>query len=252
MWTYVLGPFLAFLPEPWRRVAAPSDAVNWPRAGALSGLLESAIAILALAYWYSYSVTTWISRGLDAALTGRISATDHEIGFMALSLFATHPLTWTLGYFALEGAVRFCAAAFTGTALGTVLLVLPVRILAAPFRRVQHREFRESNLTSYVGAVRDSVLSSRGAELSDELCFGLEGEGQILEIRSSRAKNDWQPPRILRYEEEYFRLEDTRRALPPRPFVYRFRKLAAGVPGRTVIFYKPQNPVITAASTSRR
>jgi hypothetical protein len=245
VWTYLLGPFLSFLPARWRRVVAPPDAVQWPRAATLSGVLEFVLAVFALVYWYSYSVTSWISRGLDAALIGRVSATDHDIGITALFLFAMHPLTWLLAFFAAEGAVRFCAAAFTGTTFGTFPLFIIGKVLDAPFRSsAQERPFEQSDVSSYVSAVRDSVLSSRGSDPSDELRFSRDAEGQTLEIRSSRAKADWQPPRILRYAEEYYRLEQTARASAPRPFVYRFRKLVAGVPSRTVIFYNPEFPLI--------
>jgi len=57
---------------------------------------------------------------------------------------------------------------------------------------------------------------------------------------------DWNPPRVVRYEDRYYRLEDYARGSGPRPFVYRLRRLAAGVPGRTVLVYSPDEAPITA------
>jgi hypothetical protein len=247
MWTYLLGPFLSFFPQRWRRKAAGNELVDWGRAAAVSGFLEALMAIISLAYWYSYSVSTWVSRGLDAALSGKVSATDHEIGLMALSLFAMHPLTWLLFFFALEGAVRLCAGAFTGTALGTVPLLLISKVIGLFTSQRGDREFAQSNASSYWQAVRDRFLSS-GGELQDALLFSEDGKEQRLEIRAGRAKADWQPPRVVRYEDHYYRLEESRRGMPPRIFVYRLTRLAAGVPGRTVIVYAPEEPIVVRSA----
>src|SRR5438477_8018700 len=44
---------------------------------------------------YSYSVTTWVSRGLDAALAGKASpgVSDQEVGFMAMFIFRSEEHT---------------------------------------------------------------------------------------------------------------------------------------------------------------
>src|SRR5437762_5822255 len=109
MWTYLIGPWVAFLPRRWRTALAFAQAVEWGPAGTVSGLGELVLAVVAGLYWYSYSMNTWVGRGLEVALsgkTGSVEITDHAIGFMAYFIWATHPLTWIVGYFFAEGAVR--------------------------------------------------------------------------------------------------------------------------------------------------
>src|SRR5271170_2627492 len=65
MWIFLLGPFLSLLPERWRKALPFYQSVHWRSAAVLSGLAESVIALGGLMYWYSYSVTTWVCRGLD-------------------------------------------------------------------------------------------------------------------------------------------------------------------------------------------
>ena len=120
MWIFLLGPFLSLLPERWRKALPFYHSVHWRSAAILSGLAESVIALGGLMYWYSYSVTTWVSRALDNALSksAPTGITDHEIGFAALLVWATHPLTWVIAFFGIEGTARLCAA-FTDTVLAS-------------------------------------------------------------------------------------------------------------------------------------
>src|SRR5207302_7148078 len=74
------------------------------------------------------------SRGLDAALAGKAGpgVSDQEVGFMAMFIFATHPLTWLILYFAVEGSVRLVGAAFTESDLG----ILPLFVLDKIFLKI--------------------------------------------------------------------------------------------------------------------
>ena len=92
MWTYLLGPFLALLPKHLRDASSFTRYAEPARAATLSGILESILAILALSKWYFYAMSTWISRGLDSAMAGRMGqVTDQEIASAALSVWLTHP-----------------------------------------------------------------------------------------------------------------------------------------------------------------
>src|SRR2546421_1707636 len=129
MWTltYLGGPWAALLPKRWRARLPFAEAVEWGPAGTISGIAELLIVVAAMMYWYSYSMNTWVGRGLDFALSGRSGSaqiTDHAVGFMAYFIWVTHPLTWILGYFFVEGAVRFTGAAFTGQVMGILPLFL--------------------------------------------------------------------------------------------------------------------------------
>jgi hypothetical protein len=253
MWIFLLGPFLSLLPKRWRKSLPFYDAVRWRSASILSGLAESIIALSALMYWYSYSVTTWVSQALDGVLdkNAPTTITDHEIGFAALLIWATHPLTWTIAFFGVEGVARLCAA-FTETVLGVFPFYLLEKIYSNIFRRGEPAapgtvKFSQSHVSSYVDTMKEKVASSRLSQVPDELLIATNASEEILEIRAWRAKPDWTPPRVVRYEDRYYRLEDYARGSAPRPFVYRLRRLAAGVPGRTVLTYSPDETPILAS-----
>jgi len=53
------------------------------------------------------------------------------------------------------------------------------------------------------------VKSVRLPQLPDELVVRAEDAGSILEISSSHAKAEWAPPRIVRVDGDYYRLEST-------------------------------------------
>ena len=252
MWIYFVGPFVALLPRRWRQALPFYEAVRWRSAGIVSGMGEGLFALVALLYWYSYSVTTWVSKGLDQALAGKAppGITEHEIGFAGLVIFATHPLTWAICCVAIEGAVRLCAP-FTDTVLG----VFPLYVLEKVYFKLSGQvepvppgtpEFDQGHVSSYVGAVRERVKTARRSQVPDELCTTQHDSEEFLEIRSCRAKQDWGPPRVVRFEDRYYRLEETARGQDQRPYVYKLRRLPAGVPGRTVLIYSPDEAPLIA------
>jgi len=252
MWIYLLGPFLSLLPRRWRKALPFYDAVHWHSAAILSGLAESVMALAGLMYWYSYSVTTWVSRGLDNVLTKNAptTITDHDIGFAALVIWATHPLTWAIAFVGVEG-LTLVSAALADTVLGLFPLYLLEQIYSKIFRSqapepARAVTFSESHLSSYFGSMREKVVNARLSQVPDEHYILKNTAEEILEIRAWRAKPDWNPPRVVRYDDRYYRLEDCRRGSGPRPFVYKLRRLAAGVPGRTVLVYSPEEAPVTA------
>jgi hypothetical protein len=237
MLTYILGPFLALFPKRWRQAFPSAASLNWRMATALSGFAESVIALIALMYWYSYSMTTWVDRALDAALAGKLptGVTDHDIGFTGLVIWATHPLTWLIAYAGLEGAVRFVGAAFTDSKLG----ILPLYLLDKTFAVITRRG--GSDPARAAGYAQGHVSS-----YMDELSHSRDNSDEILEIRSSRRKADWTPPRTVRYQDTFYRLEGFTEGSAPRPYRYRLRRLAAGVMGRTVLVYSPEDQPVLA------
>jgi hypothetical protein len=254
MFTFFLGTFLAMLPKRWRESLPIQKFIDWRKASILSGFAESVLALVAMLYWYSYSVTTWVSRALDAALAGKMGpgVNDQEIGFTAIVIFATHPLTWLIAYIGVEGSVRLVGAAFTETNLG----ILPLFVLDKILLRIAGRSgpgtareagYAEGNLSSYVGAIREKVRSSSASSVPDELCVIQEGAEEFLEIRASRRKPDWAPPRTVHYQDTFYRLETCSNGSGPRPFRYRLRRLPAGVMSRTVLVYSPEEEPLLAA-----
>jgi len=237
MLRFLLGPFVALLPKRWRCSLALLPSADWRVPSILSGLAEFLVAVAAMLYWYSYSVTTWVSRGLDLALAGKAGpgVNEQEIGFMAIFIFA----------------VRLLAAAFAESGLG----ILPLFVLDQIFLKITGQRgpsaaeqggYTEGNLSSYVGAIREKLRVSLTAGIPDELCVSTEGAEGFLEIRASRRKPDWTPPRTVKYQDTFYRLEDSSTGWAPRPYRYRLRRLSAGVMSRTVLVYRPeQEPVVS-------
>ena len=251
MWKVVPGILLTLLPRRWRAVSAiPEETVPWVSSAILSGILESIFAVVGLVYWYSHSVTTWAADALDSALRNGPGAEydPHLLGLSAFVIWCIHPLTWLLASFFAEGLVRIVAAI-------SIEQILPMWILAFAdwcYGKFTHRP-REGvalhtpsgreQLRSFVQAVKQAAKSAHLPDLSDELQESTEGADWILEIRSSHAKSEWTPPRVVRVDGVYYQLESVGDGNRPRPFIYRLRRLAAGVPGRKVIlYYSPVAP----------
>jgi hypothetical protein len=229
--------------------------VEWRRATVLSGFGEAVIALAALMYWYSYFMNLLVDRGLDSALSGKLGpgVTDQAIGFTALVVWATHPLTWLIAYAGVEGTVRLVGAAFTETNLG----IFPLFVVDKVFLKLSGRSapsaakmagYSEGNFSSYAGAIRERALFKRLPEVPDELFFSGNGPEEMLEIRACRRKADWNPPRTVRYQDSFYRLEACSDGMPPRPFRYTLRKLSAGVMGRSVLIYSPEEAPVLAKS----
>lgn len=252
MLTYLLGPFLALLPRRWRNLLPFSSSVNWRRATALSGFGEGAVALAALLFWYSYYMNFLVSNGLDSALSGKMGpgVTDQGIGFTALVVWATHPLTWLIAYAGVEGTVRLVGAAFTDTNLGIFPLFLVDKVVAKLSGRSEPSAakaagYSEGNLSSYASAIREKAILKKLPQVPDEIFISRDGPEEMLEIRACRRKVDWNPPRTVRYQDSFYRLEASADGMPPRPFRYTLRKLSAGVMGRTVLVYAPEEaPVL--------
>jgi len=244
MWRLLLGTVFAALPRKWRAALRADEAVPWQRAAALSGVLECLLGLAALVVWYSHSVSTWAANALDSALRGGPEAAvpGQAIGFSALVLWCLHPGTWLLAFFAVEGAVRMLAAVATEEVRGLSLLAFADWCYGKAAGRERegdalHVPTGREQVASLLATVRGKVQTAGLAELADEIA--LSGPGELfLEIRSCRPKDGWTPPRVVRFGEGYYRLETVSQGPRPRPFVFRLRRLEAGVPGRTVLVYR--------------
>jgi hypothetical protein len=252
MLTYILGPLLALLPLRWRKSLPMSEGVEWRRATVLSGFAEAVIALASLLFWYSYYMNLLVSNGLDSALSGKMGpgVSDQAIGFTALVIWATHPLTWLIAFAAIEGAMRLVGAAFTETTLGTLPLFLADKVFVKLTGRsapssAKAAGYSEGNLSSYAVAIKEKAILKRLPQVPDEIFVSRDGPEELLEIRACRRKEDWTPPRTVRYHDTFYRLEACNQGTPPRPFRYTLRKLSAGVMGRTVLVYEPEDaPVL--------
>lgn len=213
MWTYLAGPFLAFLPKRWRAGRFNNISVNWGRATLISGFLEAMTAIATLIVWYSI----FVSEAGPAIWKYFPLLYAGEVGLLS---FYMHPLTWVICYVGFEGAVRMLAGLTTDEAPGTLFLVLIDR--AARFAR--HKEWKAKP-----AAVRDKVDR-----------HGLTGE---VEIASCKSKDRWKYPLTIRYKGEFFQVQgeehfSTERS---RPHVYRLKKLPANEIIRGLEEYDPED-----------
>jgi hypothetical protein len=246
LWTYLLGPIFAICPLPWRISLPFARKVQWKRATAISGLAEAVPALVALMHCYSCAMSTWVGNGVGVALSGKMGpkVRIQDINGAALLVWWTHPITWLLAYFGLEGAIRLCAGAFGDHSFGILPLLLADKIVISPFRRRKPVAMDAAS----TGAIRERVRIARFPEVPDELCFTKSESGEILEICAYRRKQDWTPPRVVRYLERYYRLETDSSEHGTRPFRYRLCRSAGGVPGRTVLLYAPPDAIIRNAS----
>lgn len=250
MLSYTLGPFLALLPRRWRDLLPITRVMKWRPAMILSGLMESVLALVALVYWYSYSVTHWAADAVFSAIEHGAEIDPNALGFAGLAITFLHPLTWLIAYCGVEGIIRLCAA-FTDTAVGVLPLFLADKtfLLIAGRRSPEPKpaaNISQDYLASILGALRERISAGKLPLVPDELRFTQKGSEEILEIRSCRAKADWIPPRVVRHEDRYYQLEASSPGIAPRPFVYELRRLSRGVPGRTVLNYAPEPAPVLA------
>jgi hypothetical protein len=243
MRTLLLGPFLSLLPRRWRLSLPDSSSVNWPIAAAISGALEFLLAVLAFLCWYSYSVTHWAQDAVGSAIRNGADIPPNGVGVAALATMFLHPLTWLIILFQLEAIVRFLAGAFTGKAFGTFPLFVLEKLVGprASHQTGQQAADTEKAWSSFSDAIRQRVRLLWLPAIPDEIVPTKDATGDALSIRSSRPKSGWDPPHVVFSDNVYYRLERVSEQSGARPYVYFLRRLPAGVPGRSVIQYSPQD-----------
>jgi hypothetical protein len=204
-------------------------------------------------HWYFFAMVNWIGNGMDAAASGKLGAgiTEVNIASAAYTVWITHPTTWFISYFVFEGTVRFCAAAFTGGVFGTLPLAIVDKVLFAPFRyRPSESRPDAARASDRPQSILDMICEwrffSKNVEVADEIFYDRIAGEDFLEIQACRKKKGWTAPRVVRIQEDYYRLENCFRGSDPRPFCYKLRRLEAGVPGRTVLLYALPEAVSSA------
>lgn len=250
MWRLTLATLLSPLPRRWRVALQPERGLPWISATILGGFLESLLAFVGFVYWYYLSVNTWAARAMDSALrNGPESAVPGQaIGFSALVLLLIHPISWLLIFFVIEGLVRWLAAAFTEQTFGILPLAFADWCYGKATGRpaegdALHTPSARMQLQSFISAVKEKIIAMRLPEIADELLERFEGGEAYLEIHSSHGKPEWVPPKTVRIGDSYFRLEQLATGEKPRPYIFRLRRVAAGVPGRNVIVYEPPREI---------
>jgi hypothetical protein len=241
LWDFGIGAVLALLPARWRRRLPGTAEVSWSRAGTMSGIYEMALAIAVLANWYMYEMARRMQQVVEVMSQhpGQ-EVNEHQVQGAALFLFYMSPLTWVLSYFVIEGAVRLLGAAFSDHVMGTLPLYLAER-LAFWIRKPEEARVGErvkGHAKDIAESVREKVMVTRLEDVEDELVELKKDGAEFLEIQASRRKEEWVAPKTVRVGDTFYRLEESWVGSGERPFRYRWRKVEAGVMGRTVIVYR--------------
>src|SRR5262245_10635974 len=151
---------------------------------------------------------------LDSALRNGPAAEydPHLLGLSAFVMWSIHPLTWLLASFFVEGLVRIVAAVSLEQILPMWLLASADWFYGKVTRRPRERDAANlpagrEQLRSFLETAKFAAKTVGLRELRDELAESTDGEESILEIRSSRQKAEWTPPRVVRVDDIYYRLE---------------------------------------------
>ncbi len=213
VWSYLLAPFLAFLPSRWRDMWFIDHHIHWRTATIISGLLQFFLAPILLLLWASgevCSLATALGFGCGGGPTQMFS----------LVILGFNPVTWLLIYLIFEGFGRAFAAAMLGESPGTLVLLAPDWLYL-----FLKRKFRPAP-----PPLPDLITQD-----------DLRPDWQ-LKIEASRRKRDWEAGRLLRYAGNFYRIESCAQAIGLRPCIYQLRRLPAGVASRSVILYSPETP----------
>ncbi len=224
MWAYVIAPIFSLLPQRWRRAIFGEVGFDWPRATAISGMMESIVSFGGLVAWYFHVMYSSFQQQVGATLEATKGVPGEgagmAMGAVGLFYFAMHPVTWVLAYFTLEGIWRTVAALLTEESPGT----LPLAIVAW-----------------VAGGMRRRAYEVRVPLVVDRVTRGGEKDSWALRVASCRPKPEWIYPLTIRYQGEYFQVEGVSlaEATPARPHVYLLNRPPAGEAYRGVREYDP-------------
>jgi hypothetical protein len=220
VWTYTLGPILAFLPLRWRKEHLRWLPVKWGAAGFFSGLLELGGFFPLLIWWYSYFVTAFGQSLAQNSSAGNIP--EGREGLVGLAGFAMNPVTWLVFYLALEGLARAVGSLASGEAHGTIFLAAPYFLYC---------KIASGTAKPELPLVRDEVTPGK--------------DPNEIQIAASRVKPEWKYPFTIRYGGGYFQVVGERNIkVGPRPIVYTLRRLPPGEIARGLGEYDPSHALI--------
>ena len=221
MWTYLIGPILAFLPRRLRARWWPNSPIEWKSATVPSGIVEAILSLAALGIWY-IEYFAFLAHKFVAAREAPGSNFQYgwePVRHAGLFAFALHPLTWIILYFGCEGIVRSLAALTEQHSYGIL-----------PFTAADY---------IYCVLVRPRPVAQLPL-VRDEMTPG-QGEYD-LQISSCRQRPAWKYPFTIRYGGTYFQVVgESRLAAGPRPYLYQLRRLPPGEIARGLKEYDPDD-----------
>jgi hypothetical protein len=201
---FLWGIVYSVLPkEYWRALGfTPGDLALCTE---ISGILESLCFAILLGHRYVgfLVLRTQQLHPLAAANEG----TQLYLWIVLTLEYLFHPAALILGYFGLEGAVRFASAFLTGE----ILPSLPFKVFALVLGRRKNK----------------ALNNSYGPVVPDE-CNRSSGAGYDLRIACSRPKDGWRPSITVAVGEEFYELVRQEQGKAPRLFIYFLQKLPPG------------------------
>jgi hypothetical protein len=288
----VPAPIAVLLPARWRVSTVHEAPTSWRVASFICGLAQCCTGLAALVWWYSYSVANWASTVVSHATATQPALSNmkpHETGVLALMVVVTNPITWVILAWCIEGLVRILAAAITEEVFatlplaiiaGTISLFRPVRAENPGLRGANARMRRasvsaenigdatldDSPAHSFAHFLRRGLIEHTHARVPDHITRLADTDADLLRIRSSHTKPDWEPGRIVLIDGAFYRIDNFSErhgaaahtaimdndGLPhththaktnapdthARPFVYRLRRLSAGIVTRHTLHYE--------------
>ena len=146
--------------------------------------------------------------------TGEVTQSGGVV-FLTVEYFF-YPVSLLLGYFTVEGFLRFAAGLITSEVLPTLPLYLTEKVISY---RAEHRRHKE--------------LSALPPDLVEHL-----GNGRVL-VASAVEKATWNETVTIVMEGIWRRVEEKRRGKAPRPFEYVLAPAAEGRVLRRLEEYPP-------------
>jgi hypothetical protein len=218
--TYSFGPFYTLLPRRWRTGKRHGSEEFLGHAVLISGVLESLVSLAILRSWYVTFFGMLSEKYTQYALTTHGVPTPwEEVTQAGFVTFITHPLTWVILFFGLEGIVRGVAGLVTGEVHG----IFPLYMVALAFDATMKRRLRPDS-----ALVRDEILPG------DDKCD--------MRIACCRLRPAWKYPFTLRYGGTYFQvIAEKHTHVGTRPYVYSLRRLPLGEVARGLKNYDPDD-----------
>ena len=253
---YLSAPFLVLLPERWRKRAASEDApTNLRVASALIGVVQCVSGLAALVWWYSWSVEHWANH-IVANASAHADLQPYQSGLLGLTVIATSPITWLIALWSIEGIARILAAAITSEVFGT----LPLALIAGAISLIRPADPPSTDAHSpsaahgFAAFLRRRFSEKTHAVAPDVLTPFKDAHGELLRVAATHTKPDWEAGRILYIRGDFYRMDEftarysgatTHPDRIARPFLYKLRRLEAGVLTPRTLRYDPPAAALT-------
>jgi hypothetical protein len=194
----------------------------------ISAIVETVLSVIGLVFRLFYFVADHLGNnqpGLPRGAAEMIFLKYGDAGTMLTGPFALvdfwlRPLNIVLGYFVIEGTVRFLSALVGEQCFG----VLPLYGLSGIHRVMDRKRYKQS----------------LGPLVPDEVTPGRFGQGFDLRIRSCRPKLNWNPYMTIEYEGEFYQMFKEELTDGTREFSYYLRKNPVGRVVVVIDHYDPQ------------